>query len=451
MVSYRTIIPTLLMAGFVISGPSHAQAVCLTDSDPDGDGWGWENNQSCRVANSAGQPSQPASVTGASNATGQQCIDTDGDGYGWDGSQTCFIQTTTTPVTTDTAIGNEECIDADGDGYGWDGSRTCLIDSTPTQVAPDPTPTVRLTATNDTGTVISGRAVIDVLSNDFGNIDPTTVATAASPSKGRVQINNRTGVVTYIPYAGSTGRDTYRYTVRSTNNEISNVATVTIALDASIPCAVPSAKNQTVSVLLVGNSLMNDVQSRLKDLLDCGGYDTELATSNPGGSFLFQHDENQTTSNLIAQGYDLTLLQEQSNSINTNVAPYTVINSLKRKIEAAGSVMGFYQTWGYQHRDPVQTEDILSGYDRVADDFNAPLIHIGRAWDYFYTSHSDNPPFSLYLDYAHATDEGKALIAYVLYAYLTGESPVGLHSFLLSDANAQLLQSTAWTSYLANR
>jgi len=229
------------------------------------------------------------------------------------------------------------------------------------------------------------------------------------------------------------------------------VAIVTIAIDEAVACAEPTPKNETISLLLVGNSLMNDIQSRLTDLLNCGGYGSEMATSNPGGNFLHQHDQNPTTTNLIAQSYDLTLLQEQSNSINTNIAPYAVINSLKSKIEAAGSVMGFYQTWGYQERDPIQTEDILSGYDRVADDFNAPLIHIGRAWDYFYTSHNENPPFSLYLDYAHPTEEGKALIAYVLYAYLTGESPIGLYSFLLSEDNALLLQTTAWDSYLANR
>ena len=131
--------------------------------------------------------------------------------------------------------------------------------------------------------------------------------------------------------------------------------------------------------------------------------------------------------------------------------PYTVINSLKNRIEAAGSEMGFYQTWGYQHRDPIQTDEILSGYENIANHFNAPIVHIGRAWDYFYTSHNENPPFSLYLDYAHPTNEGKALIAYVLYAYLTRETPVGLSYFQLSEYNAQLLQSLAWESYHANR
>ena len=456
MVLFRTIFPTLLMITIVSGNPLQAQIhtspICQNNSDPDGDGWGWENNQSCRISNTFSPPSQPNTSSSASGAAVQQCIDLDGDGYGWNGSTTCTLQQSTTPGSTES---NAECIDSDGDGFGWDGSKTCLVQSGTGQSGSNTS--TAITAVNDTGTVVNGTAVLNVLANDLGNVDQTSVAlyTPLSPSKGQVQINSRTGVITYIPYAGTTGTDTFGYTVRNTNNQLSNVATVTVAVgfapEASGSCNAPIPKNKTVSVLLVGNSLMNDVQSRLRDLLDCGGYNSELATSNPGGHWLHLHNNTAATTNLIARGYDLTLLQEQSGGITTNVPPYTVINSLKNRIEAAGSEMGFYQTWGYQHRDPIQTDEILSGYENIANDFNAPIVHIGRAWDYFYTSHNENPPFSLYLDYAHPTNEGKALIAYVLYAYLTHESPVGLSYFQLSEYNAQLLQSLAWESYHANR
>ena len=101
-----------------------------------------------------------------------------------------------------------------------------------------------------------------------------------------------------------------------------------------------------------------------------------------------------------------------------------------------------------QNRDAEETETILSGYESVAEFFDAPIIHIGRAWDYFYTLHSESPPFSLYLDESNPTDEGKALIAYVLYAYLTGESPQLTLTFGLDSEVAALLQTVAWDSYL---
>lgn len=212
-------------------------------------------------------------------------------------------------------------------------------------------------------------------------------------------------------------------------------------------CAAFGSANRTVSVLLVGNSLMNGVRPNLERLLACGGYTSDMATSNPGGYFLYQHNENPRTEYLIAQGFDLTLIQEQSRSIATHTPPYDIINALKDKIEASGSEMGFYQTWGYQNREVALTEEILFGYENLAAEFDAPIAHIGRAWDYFYTSNNESPPFSLYRDYAHSTPQGKALIAFVLYAYLTGASPVNLSSLSLADEEALELQEIAWLTY----
>ena len=112
--------------------------------------------------------------------------------------------------------------------------------------------------------------------------------------------------------------------------------------------------------------------------------------------------------------------------------------------------MGFYQTWAFQNRDSVITENILSRYEFIAQEFNAPIIHIGRAWDYFYTSNDESPSFQLFKDYAHATEQGKSLIAYTLYAYLTGESPINLSDLSLDDQDASEIQTFAWATYKAH-
>ena len=80
-----------------------------------------------------------------------------------------------------------------------------------------------------------------------------------------------------------------------------------------------------------------------------------------------------------------------------------------------------------------------------------PPEGIGHAWDFFYTSNNESPPFSLFVDYAHATPQGKSLIAFVLFAYLTGETPVYLSSLGLDDDEALQLQTIAWDTYLAYR
>lgn len=235
-----------------------------------------------------------------------------------------------------------------------------------------------------------------------------------------------------------------------TNQFIAAEANSITAADISSGCAPAGTAKKTISLLLIGNSLMNDVQTKLEKLLTCGGYSSNIATSNPGGYRLEQHLTNNRTLELIARGYDLTLIQAHSNGIKDHSKPYKVLNSLKSKIESAGSTMGFYQTWAFQNRDIVITENILSRYELIAQDFNAPIIHIGRAWDYFYTSNDESPPFQLFKDYAHATEQGKSLIAYTLYAYLTGESPINLSGLSLDDQDASPIQTIAWATYKAH-
>ena len=217
-------------------------------------------------------------------------------------------------------------------------------------------------------------------------------------------------------------------------------------------CLQAGSANQTISVLMIGDSLLNDVESNLEQLLDCRGYISDIDVSNPDGYTLADHLTDDQTLTAIAQGYDLTLLQESSRGFldpGLHLPPYETIDALDAKITIEDlSETGFYQTWGLQNRDAEETETILSGYESVAEFFDAPIIHIGRAWDYFYTLHSESPPFSLYLDESNPTDEGKALIAYVLYAYLTGESPQLTLTFGLDSEVAALLQTVAWDSYL---
>lgn len=195
---------------------------------------------------------------------------------------------------------------------------------------------------------------------------------------------------------------------------------------------------------------MGGVKSKLESLLTCGGYTPDIGISNPGGYWLYQHNVNSSTLNLIDQGYDLVLLQEQSGGIGSHAPPYATISSLNTKIEAAGSEMGFYQTWAFSTREPSTTETILSRYEIIGAYFNAPVIHIGRAWDYFYTSNDEEPPFSLFSDSVHANIYGQSLISYVLYAYLTGDTPVDLSSLSLNSDEAYSLQIIAWDIYTSN-
>ena len=73
--------------------------------------------------------------------------------------------------------------------------------------------------------------VINVLSNDGTDVDPTTVAISSNPSHGSISgVSNSTGAVTYSPAHNFTGNDQFSYTVNGTNGAKSNPAQVTIAI-----------------------------------------------------------------------------------------------------------------------------------------------------------------------------------------------------------------------------
>lgn len=72
---------------------------------------------------------------------------------------------------------------------------------------------------------------IDVTQNDTsidGTIDKTTIALTSSPLNGTALLNNVSGIFTYTPAAGFSGKDRFTYTVKSSRGVISNIATVFI-------------------------------------------------------------------------------------------------------------------------------------------------------------------------------------------------------------------------------
>ncbi len=206
-------------------------------------------------------------------------------------------------------------------------------------------------------------------------------------------------------------------------------------------CTEPGSKNKTISVLMLGNSLMNGVVPKLDYLLECAGYTSHIAINNPGGKKLFEHDVLEQSNQLIEQGFDIVILQEQSAGIAYwHKQPYPALASLKKKIEQSGGTMMFYQTWGYK---PGGGAEQIAGYETVGRYFNVPVCPIGRAWQRFDTNHSGKPPFELFSDDRHASHYGQVLTAYVLFVCLTGESPEGLSALSLEGEEAELLQDIA--------
>ena len=72
-------------------------------------------------------------------------------------------------------------------------------------------------------------ALLDILTNDTGDINPSTVVITQQPASGNVVVN-ADGTVQYIPGPTTLGVITFNYTVLDWNNQVSNESTVTITV-----------------------------------------------------------------------------------------------------------------------------------------------------------------------------------------------------------------------------
>ncbi len=85
-------------------------------------------------------------------------------------------------------------------------------------------------AVNDLATfpLINENISIDILANDTGEIDPSSVSIVKYPNLGTVQVNPTTGIVTYTRTLSGTS-DNFSYTVSDFSQNISNYAQVSIS------------------------------------------------------------------------------------------------------------------------------------------------------------------------------------------------------------------------------
>ncbi len=113
------------------------------------------------------------------------------------------------------------------------------------------------TAVNDSFMAIAGQLkLLNVLANDTGSIDPTTVNIIMAPNHGGIATPNLTnGQINYTPAANFSGVETFTYTVADSNGDVSAPATVSITVTALSPTADPVANND--SALVLENSSVN--------------------------------------------------------------------------------------------------------------------------------------------------------------------------------------------------
>ncbi|MEO0558654.1 MAG: hypothetical protein AAF170_10780 [Bacteroidota bacterium] len=208
-----------------------------------------------------------------------------------------------------------------------------------------------------------------------------------------------------------------------------------VAMAAS--CQTP---RDTLDVLFVGNSYIyfNNLPGMVEDIsVALGGPVVRSVAHTYGGMMLEEHIDNGQVDSLLEAGpndgeWEWVLLQEQSTlgarfregpgALGSPEAFHTATRELASMIRAVDAEPALYMTWA-KEAFPGQIEALSQAYLSIGSELELDVAKVGEAWA---EVRRLRPEFSLYTrDGSHPNAAGSYLAACVIYAMLTGESPVG--------------------------
>lgn len=238
--------------------------------------------------------------------------------------------------------------------------------------------------------------------------------------------------------------------------------TITLTLFWAL-CQLAVAQ-QNINVLFIGNSY-TDVNN-LPSLIQQMGYstgDTITYQSNlPGGSTFGQHCNNNSMTLIRQGGWDVVVLQEQSQApsfpdvqVQNEVFPFAkrLVDSVYANNPCANPV--FYMTWGRKYGDPdngaifppIATYNGMDSllalrYMIMKEDNDASVSPVGKVWHYIRDSF---PSIVLYQsDNSHPSMAGSYAAACSFYTVLFGKDPTGItYTSSLDAATATTIRQVA--------
>ena len=192
-------------------------------------------------------------------------------------------------------------------------------------------------------------------------------------------------------------------------------------------------------VLFVGNSLTytHDVPGMVDRLAKAqpGPVPLIVVSDTLGGRGLGYWADNGQLRRLIAGvPWNVVVLQEQS--VTPSLPPAERVSSmdpplrrLAGEVRARGAQTVLFMTWAHEHgvfsgdSYEAMQDRVAAAYEAEGAEIGAPVAPVGLAWA---RAHELVPSLDLWGgDDTHESDKGAYLAACVLYATLTGRSPVG--------------------------
>lgn len=198
----------------------------------------------------------------------------------------------------------------------------------------------------------------------------------------------------------------------------------------------PAAHSADISVLMMGNShtTVNELPQRLEAMLRAGLPGRSVAvTVAPGWMFLDERlADGPTLALLRSQRWTAVVLQAQKYSASGLYTYSTAeAQALVREAREKGALPVLFPEW--PRRGVAETATIYDLHVSIARQQAACVAPVGQAWDLAQARH---PTLILHAsDGNHSAPAGAHLAALMLYATITGASPLGLPA-LAGDIDA---------------
>ena len=244
------------------------------------------------------------------------------------------------------------------------------------------------------------------------------------------------------------------------------IATIALLL----PWAV-LAQGSKKNILFVGNSYteVNNLPQLVQYVALSMGDTISTASNTPGGCTFNQHCTNQSMTLICQGGWDVVVLQEQSqypsfpqHQVEAEVFPYAerLVDSIYAKNPCAEPM--FYMTWGRKDGDQnnAQFFPILGTYEGMdsmlyerymymAHENDASVCPVGRVWRSLRTQH---PDFELYMsDGSHPSMLGSYAAACAFYTMIFHRDPMQIGYIPNIDpAQAAVVRQTVHDVVYAN-
>ncbi len=227
-----------------------------------------------------------------------------------------------------------------------------------------------------------------------------------------------------------------------------------------------SAQDSAKCVLFIGNSYteVNNLPLMVQQAAESAGQRLDFQSNTPGGCTFQQHCSNRSMSLIQEGGWDVVVLQEQSqlpsfpqSQVEAECFPYAqqLIDSVYANIPDGEAML--YMTWGRENGDqhnasvfpPLGTYEGMDSllYERymyMARTYDASVCPVGRVWRYLRTNHRDIHLYAA--DGSHPSLAGSYAAACSFFSLIFRQSPQSItYNPGIEEREAQIIRDAVQT------